>query len=138
MRFWQLKKVWLTFFFLYIDVHQRSAEISKISRRNTVIPKFEFFLVFLMSSGLFPPVSPVMSFFLLLELFLSESADATLCGEYSPSRHVETLPGSLSLTPLSSSCPPLPPPLTTAGATGGQASGALTLVSQGLNCQSAL
>lgn len=83
---------------------------------------------------------PVTSRFLLLELFLSESADATLWGEYSPSIHPGTVPGSLSPPTLSSSGPPapLPPPPITAGATGGQASGALTRVSHWLNCQSAL
>lgn len=88
--------------------------------------------------------SPAASLFLLLELFLSESPDATLWGEYSPSRQPGPAPGSLSPPTLSISGPPLPPPpppppFTAAGVTtGGQASGALTLVSQGLNCQSAL
>lgn len=87
---------------------------------------------------IYPCDSPATSLFLLLEPFLSESAEATLCGEYSPSRHPGTAPGSLSPPALSSSGPPLPPTAAAGATMGGQASGALARVSQGLNCHSAL
>lgn len=141
------------FFISYTPVYSRNRGMSTIIFNAPKCAFYQCVFPFLSLLGEFldaifytpqlPPIhptdSPVTSLFLLLELFLSESADATLCGEYSPSRHPGTAPGSLSPPTLSSSGPPPPPPPTTTGATtGGQASGALSRVSQGLNCQSVL